>query len=140
MPRHLQYKDIDSNVIINIMQGMNAIENIDLISQSQQSWWWLHLDTIPSGHIIIMSDTIDNNVIDFAANICINGVSQKKQNKALWVKNNTKQFTIIMTRISNLIYQDNDLEIGEVKFKSQSRKKIIKQNIIYDPEIIVNKT
>ena len=142
MPKYLQYYPDDypddhhgESIPIIIAQGTSASENIDLIRSSQPTWWWLHLDIVPSGHIIIQTDKLDNDIINFAAHICIHGVSKKKQGKALWIQNNIRQFTIIITRISNLIYQDKDLTLGEVQFKSNSRKKLFRHNIIYDPVI-----
>ena len=138
MPKYLQYYPDDAIPII-IIQGTNAQENIDLIRSSQPTWWWLHLDIVPSSHIIIQADKLDSDIINFAAHICIHSVSKKKQDKALWVQNNIRQFTIITTRISNLIYQGNDLDTGEVQFKSNSRKKLLKHNIIYNPIITQRK-
>ena len=92
---------------------------------------------VPSGHIVIQNDKSDDQsddqpddkIIDFSAHICLKHVSQKKQSSALYYKNNVQCFDIVMTKISNLIYNKNYLNLGEVEFKSTSKRKLLKLSI-----------
>ena len=139
MPKNFQYtinnQQNDQQNIITIQLGLCAMENIELIRNAQPSWWWLHLDSVPSGHIIIMTDKINDDIINFAANICYQGISKKKQRTALFYKNNTPQYSIILTKISNLLIDIPSLQPGEVEFKSDSRKKLLKRFIIVKNDI-----
>ena len=120
MPKNFQYGE----TVITL--GTCASENIELIRQSDPSWWWLQLDQVPSGHIIIKTDKITPAAIDFAAHICLNAVGSKKQAACFFQKNNEQYFNIITTRISNLLLDTPDLELGEVDFKSTSKTKLMK--------------
>ena len=89
MPLNYTYSDQHDNNIL-ISHGTNANENIELIKEySQTQSWWLHLDTVASGHTIIHFDQhigkhlgqhIEQylDVIQFAAHICYNNISKKK--------------------------------------------------------------
>lgn len=114
MPKSFQYQSTP------IMLGTDAAENIELIRKSNPSWWWLHLDRVPSGHVIIMTDQITPEAIDFAAHICVNNVGTKKQAAALYFKHSEQYFNVIATKISNLLIDTPGLELGEVDFKSTS--------------------
>ena len=129
MPKSFQYGET------TIVLGTSASENIELIRKAYPSWWWLHLDRVPSGHVIIMADQITQGAIDFAGHVCFNAVGSKKQSDALYFKNNEQCFTIISTRISNLLIDSPALEPGEVDFKSISHRKLVKCNIIYKNDI-----
>jgi hypothetical protein len=58
MPKVFTYK----NNLYNIYIGLNTRENIQLINNADLNWWWLHLDSVPSGHVIIANtaDTTHN--------------------------------------------------------------------------------
>jgi len=142
MPKSFQYNDQLATVsadtetdFITIKLGISAADNINLIRSSQPSWMWLHLDTIASGHVVIEADVLDQRVIDFAAHVCLGAVSSKKQNDAIYFKNNRQQFNVVVTKISNLLIDLHYLEPGEVEFKSNSRRQLSKYQIIYKNDI-----
>lgn len=128
MPKVFQY-----NEATVILLGTDAKDSIELVSKAEPTSWWIHLDIVPSGHIVIQNDQSDDQpddkIIDFAAHICLKHVSQKKQSSSLYYKNNVQCFDIVMTKISNLIYNKNYLNLGEVEFKSTSKRKLLKLSI-----------
>ena len=122
------------HVHVPIVLGRNANENIEIIKSSDPSWVWLHLDTVPSGHIVIQTSDINlsdishlttSSIISYAANLCLHNTSTKKQQKALYWKNNKQVFNIICTKISNIITDLPNMQPGEVEFISTSRRKLI---------------
>jgi hypothetical protein len=129
MPKSFQYCET------TIMLGTSASENIELIRKSNPSWWWLHLDQVPSGHVVIMTDQITPEAIDFAGHVCFNATGSKKQTAALYFKHSKQYFNVITTRISNLLIDIPGLEQGEVDFKSTHRRKLVKSSIIYKNDI-----
>ena len=129
MPKSFQYCET------TVMLGTGAADNIELIRKSNPSWWWLHLDTVPSGHVVIMTDELQQPLIDFAAHVCLNGVGSKKQASALYFKHSKQHFNIIITKVSNLLIDTPGLELGEVDFKSMSTRKLVKFSIIYKNDI-----
>lgn len=88
---------------IEYILGENAIENHKIIRESNPDYWWFHLDNCNSGHCIVCSDKIDNNIMNIAGNFI------KKYSKL----KNQKKVTICYTQISNLILLDVD---GMVEF------------------------
>lgn len=112
---------------ITILLGTDAHDNIETVRMSDTSHWWLHMDTVPSGHVIIQTSEPTDNTVAFAANICFQHIGSKSKKRALYYIDKVVYFDIIMTPIGNLIYED--LEPGEVEFKSTSRRKLITRSI-----------
>lgn len=73
--------------------GKNAKENFVLIDNADQEDWWFHLDNHPSGHCIVESKYITDDMIKFASNLV-------KDNSKLKDKNN--KVKIIYTMIKNI--------------------------------------
>ena len=80
----------DNNIVYKL--GRNAKENFKLIDEAILDNWWFHLDDYPSGHCIIDSNTIDKNMIIFAANLV------KKYSKL----KNCNNIKIVYTQIKNI--------------------------------------
>ena len=126
MPLTYQYND---NIFCIL--GLDAQENQILIENSDPQDIWIHMNSVPSGHVVIkyknfikLSITDDKPIIEWAARICFNNISNKNQNKSIY---NNKYFDVIVTFINNLIFRNEDnlhLEQGEVEFKSKSKKKL----------------
>jgi predicted ribosome quality control (RQC) complex YloA/Tae2 family protein len=58
---------IENDIIYKL--GQNAKENFDLIDQAlitNKDYWWFHLDDYPSGHCIIETTKITNQIINNA--------------------------------------------------------------------------
>jgi hypothetical protein len=51
---------------ITYVLGQNSQDNhnmIDMIKKDNNQYWWFHLRNFPSGHCIVKSTTINNNII-----------------------------------------------------------------------------
>jgi predicted ribosome quality control (RQC) complex YloA/Tae2 family protein len=83
----------DNNIIYKL--GRNAKENFEIIDDAQDTnpdYWWFHLDDHPSGHCIIHSDEITQQMVVTAANL----VKQYSKLKA------NKKVKIVYTQIKNV--------------------------------------
>jgi len=99
----IQYID---NVCLKL--GENAQENWDLISKAKQEYYWVHLQSFPSGHIIVESMEPSEQILQEAGLFCLKHTKFK----------NLKNIFIIYTKVSNLVLTHN---IGEVEFKSNRK-------------------
>ena len=77
---------------VNLILGENAKENHLLIDNADPNDWWFHIDESPSGHCIVESIDITNELIIQAGNFV------KEHSK---LKNN-KKVKIIYTQIKNI--------------------------------------
>jgi predicted ribosome quality control (RQC) complex YloA/Tae2 family protein len=91
--------------------GQNASDNTQLIKDSEQEWFWLHLSKFPSAHVIICKTEPTSIEIEQAANL---------------VKENSKykfsNITICYCKINNLIHGE---EPGSVSFVSNRKVQYI---------------
>ena len=97
----------------SVKLGQNARENTQLVRESNPNHIWIHLESFPSGHVVIQCEEPSNEVLTYAMNICLEGTRQK----------NMKNIKASVTKISNLILTDTD---GEVTFKSNRKVKSVK--------------
>ena len=95
---------------ITLEVGENRHENWKLIDKSQQAWWWLHLNSFPSGHVVIQHDEPPQNIIDEAAYLCLFHTKFR----------NMKNVKACFTQINNLKKTEN---VGEVEFASNKKVK-----------------
>ena len=61
---------IDNEITYKL--GQNAQENFDLIDEAlinNKDYWWVHLNDYPSGHCIIESTKINNQMINTAGRL-----------------------------------------------------------------------
>lgn len=65
---------------ITYILGENDKENHEIIKKSDINYWWFHLNNNPSGHCIVNSYIINNNIIVIASNF-IQKYSKNKKNK-----------------------------------------------------------
>tara|TARA_B100000524_G_scaffold268153_1_gene147178 strand:- start:6086 stop:6409 length:324 start_codon:yes stop_codon:yes gene_type:complete len=93
--------------------GETAKENWSLIDEADDQYIWMHLNSFPSGHIIIEGSDLDNEILNEAAILC-------KQNTKY---RNIPNLKICYTTVSNLIKGD---KLGSVYFKSNRKVKTIK--------------
>ena len=84
--------------------GKNAIENFKLIDNADPEDWWFHLDGFPSGHCIIDSFVINEQMKINAGTL----VKEKSKQK------NNKNVKIVFTQIKNVVKMK---EIGSVTLK-----------------------
>jgi len=80
---------------IKYILGKNAKENfqlIDLAKIENQNYWWFHLDKFPSGHCVVMTENINNEIINIASNFV-------KENSKV---KNMKNIGVIYTQIKNV--------------------------------------
>lgn len=99
------------NVMIEFIQydvkfklGKNALDNFKLIDEANDiddTYWWFHLDRHPSGHCIVHTSEITNEMIKYAGQLV-------KDNSKLRTDKDVK---IIYTQIKNI---KKNKTIGEV--------------------------
>ena len=92
---------------ITIKIGRNKEENWEML-QTNPNFTWLHLNSFPSGYVIIESENPDNEMIQYAAYLCKNNTKYK----------NMKNLKICYTLIENVIKGE---KVGEVYFKSNRK-------------------
>lgn len=97
---------------ITIKIGRNKEENWEML-QTNPNFTWLHLNSFPSGYVIIESENPDNEMIQYAAYLCKNNTKYK----------NIKNLKICYTLIENVIKGE---KVGEVYFKSNRKVNTIK--------------
>tara|TARA_B100000482_G_scaffold191666_1_gene177372 strand:+ start:2242 stop:2568 length:327 start_codon:yes stop_codon:yes gene_type:complete len=89
--------------------GENAKENWELISETKNNnFYWVHLDSFPSGHVIIETQTPTTLIINEAGKFCLENTKYRS----------LKNVHAVITRVSNLILSD---KIGQVEFKSKRK-------------------
>lgn len=93
---------------IKYILGENDKENHKIIKESDKDFWWFHLNDCESGHCIINTEKINNNIITIAGNY-IKKYSKLKNN------NNVK---ICYTRIENIKILDKP---GMVEFYNNKK-------------------
>ena len=98
---------------IKIKLGENAKENWELLKNSNQNYWWIHLDAYPSGYVIIEDEDPPEEVIHDAMLICKDNTKYKK----------IRNLYFCMTQIKNLKKEE---KLGEVSFKSNKKVKKLK--------------
>ncbi len=106
----------DTQIII----GQRDQENWDIINFNSD-YIWLHLNSFPSCHVIIKDNNPDEEVLNYAANLCKNHTKYK----------NMKNLYVCYTKCNNL---KKGPDVGSVIYKSnkQVKKWKITDNIDYD--------
>ena len=99
------------NVVIKL--GQTAKENTMLVSESDMNHTWIHLESFPSGHVIVLCEEPSNKVLSYSMKICLDGTKQK----------NMKNIKASVTKVSNLNITN---VLGEVEFKSNRQVKSVK--------------
>lgn len=92
---------------INIIVGENAKENWDILN-TNKNYWWFHLKSFPSCHVIIEDENPNNLEILEAASLC------KKYTKY----KNMNNLKINYTQIKNL---KKSIDVGSVEFNSNRK-------------------
>ena len=93
---------------IDVYLGETAKENWNLLDDAEGSFTWMHLNSYPSGHVIICSDNPDINVLRNAASLC-------KQNTKY---RNIPNLKICYSKVSNIKKEE---KVGSVSFKSNRK-------------------
>ena len=83
--------DLDDGAITCVL-GETAKENWSIIDNSEGDFTWMHLNSFPSGHIIIQSEEINNNILFNAANLCRQNTKYR----------NIPHLKVCYTKVSNL--------------------------------------
>ena len=100
---------------IIIYIGQNAKDNWNILDTSKQEnelFWWFHLKTLPSSHIIVKAETLTNVLITYAAYLCKQSTKYRKYNK----------IAVSYTQCNNVF---KDGPVGSVNFKSNKKVKNI---------------
>ena len=93
---------------INLILGQNSKENHNIIDNADSNDWWFHLDDYPSGHCIIETSELTNELIINAANLV-------KENSKL--KNN-KKLKVVYLQVKNIKKTKNP---GEVRLLNKGQ-------------------
>jgi predicted ribosome quality control (RQC) complex YloA/Tae2 family protein len=110
---------VDEKSNVKFKLGRNAKENFQLIDEAtilNDNYWWFHLDDHQSGHCIVHSEVVDNNMIMIAGNLV-------KQHSKL---KNEKKVKIIYTQIKNIQKMKT---MGEVKLLDKPLIASIQKNL-----------
>ncbi len=94
----------------HILIGQNASENWQIIDDSSNAYYWFHLKSFPSCHVIVQSDDISQDLILYAAQLCKTHTKYK----------NLTNVKVSYTPISNIT---KGIDIGSVNFKSNRKVK-----------------
>jgi hypothetical protein len=94
-----------TNNHIDYKVGTNAKENWDLISKADRAFYWVHLEGVPSAHVIIEIDDILQEDLTYAAKLCRD---QSGYPNAM---------PCVATTIDNIKFGS---KLGEVYFKRES--------------------
>ena len=93
---------------VSIKLGQNAEENTKLVKSSLPKYFWIHLESFPSGHVIVETDVYDEDTIRQACILCLENSKYRR----------LKHVCFSVTRVENLTPIDVP---GEVEFKSQRK-------------------
>ena len=104
-------KDIVFNDI-HILIGQNAAENWKIIDDSSDNYYWFHLKSFPSCHVIVQTDDITPDILLHAAQLCKSNTKYR----------NLPNVKVDYTPISNII---KGTDVGSVHFKSNRKVKNI---------------
>ena len=91
-----------------ILIGENKNENWELLDNNQGTYYWFHLKSFPSCHVIVQSDDITDELIRYAATLCKSNTKYKNQ----------RNIKVNYTPISNIKKAD---AIGSVCFISNRK-------------------
>ena len=96
-----------------IIIGQNAKENWEIIDNSNNDWYWFHLTSFPSCHVILCSNDITQKNMLLSAEYC------KKNSKY----KNYSNLKVSYCQVKNIKKGD---DIGSVHFISNRKVKQIK--------------
>lgn len=94
-----------------IKLGKTAQENWDLLD-TNENYIWMHLNSYPSGHVIIECDNPSNGMLHMCALHCKDNTKYR----------NLKNVKVCYTTVGNLIKGD---KVGSVIYKSKRKVKYI---------------
>jgi len=106
-------KEIQSEQGNLIKIGENARENWALIDASEPEWWWFHLKSFPSSHVVLETSEPTNEELIAAATWCKDTTKYR----------NLKNLKISYCQIKNI---KNAEKVGSVTFLSNRKVKEIK--------------
>ena len=106
-------KEIQLEQGIYIAIGENAKENWALIDASEAEWWWFHLKSFPSSHVVLQTNEPTDEELIAAATWCKDTTKYR----------NLKNLKVSYCQIKNIKKSD---KIGSVTFVSNRKVKDIK--------------
>lgn len=89
---------------VTIYLGENAQENWDLVTRAHPDYWWFHLSSFPSSHVVLCSFALTNSLRNECVRLC------REHSKFRKIPNLKVDYTLV----SNLRKGD---EVGEVYYK-----------------------
>tara|TARA_X000001036_G_C20586704_1_gene769045 strand:- start:274 stop:624 length:351 start_codon:yes stop_codon:yes gene_type:complete len=109
------YNSIHYEEPVIIIVGQNGQDNWDILDASKNEngyFWWFHLKSFPSSHVIVKVEKMTKELLVYAAELCKNSTKYK----------NLKKIYVNYTQCNNVI---KDGPIGSVCFKSNRKIKSI---------------
>lgn len=100
---------------VHILLGENENDNDSLLKVAHNDHIWLHLDKFPSGHAVIQTGTINDELLHFTGQKCLENTKFR----------HLKNVKIVYTKISNVKLTEKK---GEVIFKSNRKTNRFKLN------------
>jgi predicted ribosome quality control (RQC) complex YloA/Tae2 family protein len=98
---------------ITICLGENATENSYLVKTSSPMFTWMHLDSFPSGHVIVQATDPSSKILNLAARLCLEHTKYRRQ----------RNIKVSYCLVENLRPTN---VLGEVEYVSQRKTKYIK--------------
>ena len=93
--------------------GQNAQDNWDLIDESQSEWYWFHLKSFPSSHVVLCCENPSETSLVVAAQHCKQATKYK----------NVPNIKVSYCRIGNI---QKAGKVGSVTYVSKRKVKHIK--------------
>ena len=93
--------------------GENARENWSLIDASEEEWWWFHLKSFPSSHVVLQTKEPTDEELIAAATWCKDTTKYR----------NLKNLKVSYCQIKNIKKAE---KLGSVTFLSNRKVKEIK--------------
>ena len=81
---------------IPFVVGTSALENWQILSKAEKDHWWVHLDDHASAHVIVETDVIEAEDVDFARQLILNQTPKAPRDarciyaQVQWVKRGSK--------------------------------------------------
>jgi predicted ribosome quality control (RQC) complex YloA/Tae2 family protein len=70
----------DDNTKITILVGESAEDNFDIITNSEQNYYWLHVNNLPSAHVVVNHNNPSKKCLNYAAKLCLSSTKYIRGN------------------------------------------------------------
>lgn len=88
---------------IRYIVGKNASDNWRIIQEANPEHYWVHLNEIPSCHVIIESENPTKEEFNFAFNLCVKFTKKSHGMKVTYIRKKVKHLSL-GTSVGEVIY------------------------------------